>query len=381
MRIAHLANFYGPRSGGLRTAMHALGAGYRARGHEVLLVVPGARDAVEATPWGTRVTLRSPVLPRTGGYRAITRLTEVRDVLAAFAPDVLEVSDRTTLRPLGDWAREARIPSVFFAHERMDGVLRANLAPLWAGSTPVLRAIDAHNRSTHRRFDVVACTTDFAAAEFRRLGLPTVTVPLGVDLERFHPRRHDPAIRDLLACDDEALVVLASRLSREKAPELAIEAIRVLNQHGRRVRLVVAGTGALEPALRRRAADLPVDFLGFVDNAERFAALLASADAVVAPGPIETFGLAALESLASGTPVVAHAESALPEVIGNAGVAVRGTPGDMAAGLLAVLGRDPSARRAAARARAETMPWRATVATMEALHERALTGVRVGERA
>ena len=31
MRIAHLANFYGPRSGGLRTSIHALGAGYLER--------------------------------------------------------------------------------------------------------------------------------------------------------------------------------------------------------------------------------------------------------------------------------------------------------------------------------------------------------------
>jgi alpha-1,6-mannosyltransferase len=50
MRVAHLANFYGPTSGGLRTAMHAIGAGYLARGHEVLLVVPGERDATEETP-------------------------------------------------------------------------------------------------------------------------------------------------------------------------------------------------------------------------------------------------------------------------------------------------------------------------------------------
>ncbi|WP_348523386.1 glycosyltransferase [Demequina litorisediminis] len=309
------------------------------------------------------------------------RLPEVHEVLTAFAPDVLEVSDRTTLRPLGDWARAAGIPSVFFAHERVDGVVRAHVAPRWATSAALRRAVDAHHRGTHRRFDTVACTTDYAATEFRRLGLPTVTVPLGVDLARFHPSRRDPAIRDLLAHNDEALVVLASRLSREKAPHLAVEAVRLLSGRGHRVRLVIAGTGAMEPALRRLAADLPVDFLGFVDNAERFAALLASADAVVAPGPIETFGLAALEALASGTPVVSHAASALPEVVGDAGVAVRGTPGDVAAGILAVMARDPATRRATARTRAETMPWSATVATMEALHERALAGVRVGERA
>lgn len=41
----------------------------------------------------------------------------------------------------------------------------------------------------------------------------------------------------------------------------------------------------------------------------------------IAPGPAETFGLAALEALACGTPVVVRAESALPEVVGDAGPA------------------------------------------------------------
>lgn len=41
----------------------------------------------------------------------------------------------------------------------------------------------------------------------------------------------------------------------------------------------------------------------------------------IAPGPAETFGLAALEALACGTPVVVSAESALPEVVGDAGPA------------------------------------------------------------
>src|SRR5215216_8048001 len=41
MRVAQVANFYGPRSGGLRTAVDRLGAEYCAAGHETFLVVPG----------------------------------------------------------------------------------------------------------------------------------------------------------------------------------------------------------------------------------------------------------------------------------------------------------------------------------------------------
>ena len=90
--------------------------------------------------------------------------------------------------------------------------------------------------------------------------------------------------------------------------------------------LVVAGDGPLRARLERaaRRKGLPVTFAGFITDPTELAALLASADVVIAPGPVETFGLAALEALACGTPVVVSADSALPEVIGAAGVAVGG---------------------------------------------------------
>ncbi|WP_084103223.1 glycosyltransferase [Demequina sp. NBRC 110056] len=374
MRIAHVANFYGPTSGGLRTAMHELGRGYEARGHEFLMVVPGAHDADEQTPHGRRVQIASPVLPLSGGYRVISRVAEVREVLAGFDPDVLEVSDRTTLRGLGAWARERGVPSAFFAHERADGVIAANV-PSWAARVlPVEALADAHNRGTRRRFTTLVATTPYAAHEFERIGAPSVTVPLGVDLDTFRPGRRDAPTRRAHAADDEALLVMASRLSPEKRPDLAIDAVRALLARGRRVRLVSAGTGSLEARMRERAADLPVSFLGFVDGREAFARLLASADAVVAPGPIETFGLAALEALASGTPVVVNAASALPSVVGEAGVAAAGSATDFADALEAVLDDDPSTSRARARRRAETMPWSATVDAMLQVHASALAG-------
>jgi hypothetical protein len=69
MRIVRLANFVTPCSGGLRTALRELGAGYAAAGHEPVLVMPGAADHDEQTPQGRVITLRGPVLPLSGGYR------------------------------------------------------------------------------------------------------------------------------------------------------------------------------------------------------------------------------------------------------------------------------------------------------------------------
>jgi alpha-1,6-mannosyltransferase len=98
----------------------------------------------------------------------------------------------------------------------------------------------------------------------------------------------------------------------------------------------------------------------------------------LAPGPAETFGLAALEALACGTPVVVSAESALPEVVGEAGAAVAGE--DLSAGVTTVLSWPEAARRAAARARAERFGWPAAVQAFLAIHE-AVAADEVGKAA
>ncbi|WP_062303922.1 glycosyltransferase [Demequina subtropica] len=374
MRIAQVANFYGPRSGGLRTALHALGRGYVEAGDDVLLVVPGDADSIADTPHGCVVTLHSPLLPHSGGYRVITRLGAVIDTLAAFAPDVLEVSDRTTLAHLSPWARERGTATAFLAHERVSGVLDTALRGRAPGAAA--RLTEAHSRWIARRFDTLVATTAYAGAELAAVGAHVETVPLGVDLDRFHPGRASATTRRRHAPDDVPLLVMASRLSREKRPDLAIEAVRELGRRGRPVRLVVAGSGPLEGRVRRAAASLPVEPLGFVDDRDRFASLLASADAVLAPGPIETFGLAALEALASGTPTVVNAASALPEVVGDAGLAALGTPAAFADAVETMLARDGRQRRLDARARAVRFPWSATVARMREVHSRALAGAR-----
>ncbi len=366
-RIVHVANFYGPRSGGIKTTMNRLGEGYIAAGHESVLVVPGDRDSDEVTAAGRLVTIKSPELPKSGGYRVMTDVEWLCTVLARLQPDRLEVSDRLTLRSLGWWARSQGVPSVMWAHERVDGILST-----WSGVTlGSPRMADAWNRATVRRFDRVIATTNYAREEIDRIGWTKVsTVPLGVDLDQFHPRMWNPDIRDEYRPNgSDALVVMCSRLSREKRPELALDALRHLHSLGFRARLVVVGSGPMQEQLRKRSADLPVTWLGFVSDRSALAQLLATADVVLAPGPIETFGLAALEALASGTPVVASETSAVGEIIGTSGGRVAAPVASaLASAILDVVSVGEPNRRAGARRRAEQFPWHRTVHEMIRIH-------------
>ncbi len=364
LRIMHVANFYGPASGGLRTTMHALARGYAARGHQPILVVPGTEVTRSATPYGWRITLPSTRIPGTGGYRMITDLSLVERVLDCWGPDVLEVSDRTSLIGLGGWAQANGVPSVAFAHERVDRLL-TQFVP---GPFPWQRVADVWNRQLDGGFDAIVATTRFAATELDRIGSRGVRrIPLGVDLARYHPSRRDLQLRSELAAGADVLLVHCGRLSAEKTPQVSVDALRVLLGRGVRARLVVAGAGPRADALRRRARGLPVTFLGHVEPPEVLAQVLACADLALAPGPHETFGLAALECLASGTPVVVSARSALPELIGDAGLPAQG-PAGFATAALRLLHRPEHERRAEARAVAERFPWDRTVEEMLRLH-------------
>ncbi|WP_433466932.1 glycosyltransferase [Spirillospora sp. CA-128828] len=354
MRIVQLANLYSPVSGGLRTAVDMLGAGYHAAGHRRALVVPGPAYTRRDTESGPVITVPGPsVAP---GYRLVLDPRPVLRVLCQLRPDVVEVSDKATLTVAARWARRRGVRAVLFSHERLDAIL-APRVPSWM---PLETLADRWNRRLAAEFDAIVVTSAFAAAEFARVGAPSLhRVPLGVDLTTFRPRPQSG--------QDGVRLVHLGRLSKEKRPDLAIGAAVELGRRGVPVRLDVVGDGPCGPRLREwaRRERLPVRFHGHVGERAAVARLLADADVALATCPIESFGLAVLEALACGTPVVAADRGAAHElVVPGAGARVAPRATAFADGVQEVLRLPSARRRAAARARAERYPWTTTAAGM-----------------
>lgn len=361
MRVVQVANFYGPRSGGLRTAVDRLGAEYCAAGHTVFLIVPGPHPERVTLPSGVvRICLPARLIPYTGGYRAV-HPAPVTALLAELRPDALEVSDRLTLRSLGPWGRRHGVSTVMISHERLDRLV-GQILPV-----PMAQAVaDVANRRTAANYDAVVCTTAFAREEFDRIGATNVaTVPLGVDLDQFHPRRRSAQVRRRWAAPGQSLLVHCGRLSVEKQPHRSIETVAALRDSGIDARLVVVGEGPLRARLQRQAERLPVDFTGYIGCRDTVADILASSDIALAPGPHETFGLAALEALACGTPAVVSRTSALAEILtDDSGATADNDPHAIARAVSTVLTRPERQRRHNARQRAEQFTWPRSAAGM-----------------
>ncbi|ALI27151.1 Dolichol-phosphate mannosyltransferase in lipid-linked oligosaccharide synthesis cluster [Mycolicibacterium fortuitum] len=361
MRVAQIANFYGPRSGGLRTAVDRLGAEYCALGHEVYLIVPGARHQRHVLDSGVvRISLPAKLIPFTGGYRAVLP-GPVTALLQHLGPDAIEVSDRLTLRSLGPWGRRHGVATVMISHERLDRLVGQVLP-----SAAAVMVADFANRRTAANYDAVVCTTGFAREEFDRIGAENVaTVPLGVDLEQFHPRRRCAQMRRRWAAPEQTLLVHCGRLSVEKHAHRSIDTVAALRDSGVDAQLVVVGEGPLRTRLERQASGLPVAFTGYVGCRDTVATILASADVALAPGPHETFGLAALEALACGTPAVVSRTSALAEILTcDSGATADNDAHAIARAVTSVIGRPEPLRRSSARRRAEQFTWPRSAAGM-----------------
>lgn len=366
LRIAQLANFVGPVSGGMRVAIDHLGKGYVDAGHERIFVIPGKHDEVSETESGIVVQVAAPKI--TKDYRMIATPWRALDVLDRFKPTSIEVSDKWTLSPAARWARKRGIGSVLFSHERLDDMLSMWLKRQFG----VEALVGGLNRRLSKSFDAVVVTSQYAADEFMDTGARLWRVPLGVDLDTFHPSGYQtPEPGPDGRREQPIQLCYVGRMSHEKSPQLGVAAAIELHRRGVPIQLNMYGTGPDLEELKQQATGAPIVFHGFVKGRAEVANRFAHSDISFSICPAETFGLAVLEALACGTPVVTSNRGGAHELV-DATSGESGTPdavglADATERLIARLGPD---LRRAARARAELYTWQASIDKMLALHHR-----------
>jgi glycosyltransferase involved in cell wall biosynthesis len=163
------------------------------------------------------------------------------------------------------------------------------------------------------QFDAHIANSAYTASEIPhnpRHPRPVHVRHMGVDTITFTPARRNPYRREqrrgaLGVPFGAPLLVYAGRLSAEKHAHLLLDMMRHLEPAA--ARLLLAGAGPLRAELARRAAaECPgrVHFLDNVADRGELADLFTDADIFVHPNPREPFGIAPLEAMAAGLPVV-----------------------------------------------------------------------------
>jgi alpha-1,6-mannosyltransferase len=350
--LLDITKFYGANTGGIRTYLHTKAEWTGARPDlRHVVVVPDAATSVEDAGGVRWYRLRGARLPGTGLYRVLLAPGSIGAILAHERPDVIELGSHF-LVPWQVLHANRRLGAhvVWFAHADLAGLAargwgRGLGRRGWRGT-----AAARYVRALARRVDLVIAGSERFAERLRDAGATRVAVaPLGVDLSRCHPRRRELAAktRGRHGLTDAPFAVYAGRFAREKELDVVLRAWPEVERRTG-VRLVLAGAGADAARLRTLPGARAATWLPYLPDPERMADLFAAAAFCVAPGPHETFGLAAAEAAGCGVPVLAVDEGAVGERVAASGagaVYARGDAGALVEGAVALLEGGEALRR------------------------------------
>jgi phosphatidylinositol alpha 1,6-mannosyltransferase len=355
MRVAYFTESLFPLVDGVSRTLARLFETLETRGIEFIVFSPFVPDRVS---WSSRVRrvrfFRFPPYP---DYRVSLPLQRsVRREMRAFRPDLVHVVSPT---PMAFWAqrlaREVGAPVVASFHTHFVSYFRyyrvGRLEPFgWS----LLRAF-------YGGCERVYAPSESIIGELRARGIPNLELwSRGIDLGGFSPEHADQGVRAEAGADvGTPILLLVSRLVREKDLEDLVAVDRQLRDRGVRFRLVLVGDGPMREELERRLPD--AHFAGYRAGAD-LARWYASADVFVFPSTTETLGNVVLEALASGLPAVVVDRGGPQDLIrhGHNGFVARANDPASLAGHLEPLLRDPGLRRrmaGAARASATSRDW------------------------
>ena len=304
--------------------------------------------------------------------RAIWPSVRVADIINDFQPDVIHTINPTIfgIQAIVS-SRGMGVPLVASYHTHF-----AHYAKLY-GYGWITGGIWTYMRLLHNRAALNLCTSESTRQELARRGFRRLRVwTHGVDLERFHPRPVDPAMRYRLSGGhpERTVLVFVGRV----APEKQIERLVPLLQTVPGVSLAIVGDGPSRRDLERRFAGLPAVFTGYLQGDDLANAYSAS-DAFMFPSTTETLGLVLLEAMACGLPIIAAKSAPSLELSdgGRAALVYDGDDPNSLAEVVRTFMRDPELRTAlgkAAQDRAGARGWHKPTTDLIGFYREAISG-------
>ncbi len=146
--------------------------------------------------------------------------------------------------------------------------------------------------------------------------LDIVTLPAGVDTEKFNPLRGDAGVWREHGVNEPRRLLYCGRVSVEKDLPMLVEIFRRLCAVRRDIALVVAGDGPYRSKMTAELSGLPVYFFGY-QNDEMLARFYAASDLFVFPSRTDTLGQAVMEAQACGLPALVSNEGGPKEIISD----------------------------------------------------------------
>lgn len=369
MKIALYTEVFLPKIDGVVTRITKTLEQLERLGHEAIVITP-------KTPLSTYAghsIIDTPALPFAPWYPEIKIAMPTRATSACikeFNPDIVHSVNPIWLTAYGVFsARKNNKPLLASLHTDVPKYIEAlGLGTLKKPSEKWLRRL-------HNIADLNLCTSHPMMERGNTLGINNIHLwPKAVDTRIYNPHRANYNLRTRLTRGHPhaPLITYIGRISKEKNLDQLINIPHKLPE----ARLAIIGSGPYKKSLENKLQGTNTVFTGYLTDDE-LAAAYATSDIFVFPSHTETLGLAALESFASGIPVVGARSGGLTDVItdGRTGFLVEPHNTTELINRLHMLIKYPELRKkmgAAARHEALQHSWEAATKTLVSYYRMAI---------
>lgn len=268
------------------------------RGHEVKLI---CRPASKLREWATAKGIESCPAEMKSTF-VLSSILKLRSIIARERPDILHLHT-SRAHVLGSMAGKLAGVKTIIATRRMDDPIKMlwpNTGAYGAWTTAIVAISEAV------RDVLISCGVDPSKIRL---------IPSGADISQFVSACADQSVRaEFGGSAPLRLICTAASLSVRKGVRYLLEAAALLKDSTTQFRVIIAGEGDQRAELEQMTKRLGIDcmFLGFYPDMAR---LLANIDIFVMPSLSEGLGVAVLEAMAAGKPVVASAVGGLKESV------------------------------------------------------------------
>jgi glycosyltransferase involved in cell wall biosynthesis len=306
MNVLFLDSIERQTYGGMEEWIRLVARGLRRRGHGVLVAGRSGSEFLRRVTATDTPTLELSI---SGDFNPLT-IARVRRQLVMDEVDVVCVNFTKDIRLGGlaaRWSGSARV--------------------VWSVGLDITKDSWSHRWFTPKLIDSVIVPSESLKHQVTALGYirpdMVAVIPVGIDdlPDALKSPEAASSIRAQYKLPDDAIIaVTVGRFVEQKGHVTLIDALPDIIRRAPNIRLLFLGNGPLESAIRSRADALGVDrnivFGGMRDDV---APIVAGADLMIHPSIEEPFGIAILEGMRAGLPIVASNVGGIPEVVGSTG--------------------------------------------------------------
>ena len=319
-----------PHAGGLSNYLTALKAGLEKRGHRVDIIPPNRfdHDELRSVRRRARVEVERFLQDRYGrvNKHIVSNLESMLAYEALLSErnlgkyDIFHAQDRYTANVLGRLNQSYGKPMFFTPHGLMTHK-RVKLNVIEKDSDEEAYFLQVDRRAVEVADKVVMLSETFRPV-LTSLGAQSgklETIYTGIE---FKPGSKKPK-------DDRLVISCVSRLTPRKGHTILLEALRLIRDDLKHVRVNIVGDGEMRDELERLSEKLGLRRVEFLGHRDDVADILSSSDIYVLPTTSDTLPISVIEAMFAGKAIVSTRCGGIPELLQHQKTGLLAEPGNV----------------------------------------------------